>query len=152
MAQPPGSPKSSAAFFRRFVAERQPVWGEAQALIAKSQGDPGALAAAELLRLAELYPETAADLAFVQREFGSGRLAEHLSFVVGESYRLLYFHGGERRGGFRSWLAETLPRAARAMLPDLAVLSFLFLAASLVGFFFTVEHPAFGRANRKSVV
>jgi uncharacterized membrane protein SpoIIM required for sporulation len=138
--------RASAAFYRRFVAARQRAWDEAEALLKRAGGDPRLLGAGELLRLAELYPEVAADLAFVQREFDSNRLCEHLSWIVGESYRLLYRHGEDRGGGFRGWLARSLPAAARAALPDLAAMTALFLVASLVGFFFTLERPAFGRA------
>lgn len=146
MASSSAARRSSAAFFRRFVSEREGAWNEAETLLKKVAGDPRALTAAEILRLAELYPEAAADLAFVQREFGSHRLEEHLSWVVGESYRLLYRHGEDGGGGFRGWLGRALPAAVRAALPDLATLALLFAAAALAGFFLTVERPGFGRA------
>ena len=137
--------RHSAAFYRRYVTEREPAWNEVEALIKESGGEPKRLPAVNLLRLAELYPEVCADLAFLRRELPSHRLGEHLSYLVGESYRLLYRPEEDSGKGFFSWLGSQLPKAVRAVQADLLAAVFLFCVAALVGYFLSLDRPGFGR-------
>jgi len=137
--------RHSAAFYKRYVTEREPVWNEVETLIKRAEGDARRLSTEELLRLSERYPEVVADLALIRKELPSHRLAEHLTYLVGESYRLIYRPEDETRGGFFRWLGVQLPRAFRAIMPDLLSITFIFAVAALAGYFLTMDRMEFGR-------
>jgi uncharacterized membrane protein SpoIIM required for sporulation len=73
-----------------FIAEREPVWRELDALLLRAGQRPEQIGGAGVLRLAECYRGASADVAYARRAFPGSPTTAHLEALVGRGRRAVY--------------------------------------------------------------
>jgi hypothetical protein len=103
------------------VQKREAHWARLEALVAACRGrDVGTLSTSELRELAQLYRQTAADLATAREDPSSRRLAAYLNQLLGRAHNLVYAGRPHARGDATLQTAIFIARAAeRGVLGDL---------------------------------
>ena len=98
----------------QWVQKREAHWARLEALVAASRGrDVTALSTGDLRELAQLYRQTAADLATAREDPSSARLAAYLNQLLGRAHNLVYAARPRERRGLLSFYTRTFPQTFR---------------------------------------
>jgi uncharacterized membrane protein SpoIIM required for sporulation len=128
------------------VQKREAHWARLEALVAACRGrNVDALSTSDLRELAQLYRQTAADLATARADPSSARLAAYLNQLLGRAHNLVYAGERRERGGLRGFYARTFPRTFRATWRYTATAVAFLLAGAAAGIVLTLTSPGFER-------
>jgi len=129
-----------------WVQKREAHWARLEALIAACRGrDVRALSTADLRELAQLYRQTAADLATARADPSSTRLAAYLNQLLGRAHNLVYAGSRRERGGVRGFYAKTFPRTFRDTWRYTATATAILLVGAIAGVVLAITAPGFER-------
>jgi uncharacterized membrane protein SpoIIM required for sporulation len=129
-----------------WVQKREAHWARLEALVAACKGrDVSALSNSDLRELAQLYRQTAADLATAREDPSSRRLAAYLNQLLGRAHNLVY--AGSRRdgGGIVGFYRRTFPQTFRATWRYTALATAVLLAGAAAGVILALMSPGFQR-------
>ncbi len=131
----------------QWVQKREAHWARLEALVAACQGrNVRALSTFDLRELAQLYRQTAADLATAREDPSSRRLAAYLNQLLGRAHNLVYAgRRPERGGGVVAFYARTFPRTFRATWGYTATAVAILAAGALAGAVLAATSPGFER-------
>jgi uncharacterized membrane protein SpoIIM required for sporulation len=128
------------------VQKREAHWARLEALIAACKGrNIDALSTTDLRELAQLYRQTAADLATAREDPTSARLAAYLNQLLGRAHNLVYAGRPRQRGGLFGFYARTFPRTFRDTWRYTATATAILLAGALGGAVLAATSPGFER-------
>jgi uncharacterized membrane protein SpoIIM required for sporulation len=128
------------------VQKREAHWARLEALVAACRGrNVDALSTSDLRELAQLYRQTAADLATARADPSSARLAAYLNQLLGRAHNLVYAGERRERGGVWGFVARTFPRTFRATWRYTAAAGAVILAGATAGLVLTLTSPGFER-------
>jgi uncharacterized membrane protein SpoIIM required for sporulation len=129
-----------------WVQKREAHWARLEALVAACKGrHVGALSTSDLRELAQLYRQTAADLATAREDPSSRRLAAYLNQLLGRAHNLVYAGRRRERGGIVAFYTRTFPRAFRATWGYTAAAVAILAAGALAGAVLAATSPGFER-------
>ena len=120
--------------------------GAARSLVAACQGrNVGVLSTNDLRELAQLYRQTAADLATARADPSSRRLAAYLNQLLGRAHNLVYSGRRRQRAGIRTFYTRTFPRTFRATWRYTAAAVAILAAGAMAGAVLAATSPGFER-------
>jgi uncharacterized membrane protein SpoIIM required for sporulation len=129
-----------------WVQKREAHWARLEALVAACRGrDVSALSTSDLRELAQLYRQTAADLATAREDPSSTRLAAYLNQLLGRAHNLVYAGSRREGGGVIGFYTKTFPRAFRATWRYTALSTGLLLVGAVAGVILAIMSPGFQR-------
>jgi uncharacterized membrane protein SpoIIM required for sporulation len=130
-----------------WVQKREAHWARLEALVAACKGrNVGALSTSDLRELAQLYRQTAADLATAREDPSSRRLAAYLNQLLGRAHNLVYAgRPRERGGGVLGFYRRTFPQTFRATWRYTAAAVAILAAGALAGAVLAATSPGFER-------
>ena len=129
-----------------WVQKREAHWARLEALVTACRGrNVGALSTTDLRELAQLYRQTAADLATARADPSSARLAAYLNQLLGRAHNLVYASERRERGGLWGFYARTFPRTFRATWRYTAAAIGVLLLGAAAGLVLTLTSPGFER-------
>jgi uncharacterized membrane protein SpoIIM required for sporulation len=130
-----------------WVQKREAHWARLEALVAACKGrNVGALSTSDLRELAQLYRQTAADLATAREDPSSRRLAAYLNQLLGRAHNLVYAgRPRERGGGVLGFYWRTFPQTFRATWRYTATAVAILAAGALAGAVLAASSPGFER-------
>ncbi|MEO5818980.1 MAG: stage II sporulation protein M [Vicinamibacteraceae bacterium] len=136
----------SPALSVRWVQKREAHWARLEALVAAcKRRNVGALSTSDLRELAQLYRQTAADLATAREDPSSRRLAAYLNQLLGRAHNLVYAgHRRERRGLLRFY-TRTFPQTFRGTWRYTAAAVAILAVGALAGAVLAATSPGFER-------
>ena len=128
------------------MQKREAHWARLEALVAACRGrDISALSTSDLRELAQLYRQTAADLATAREDPSSRRLAAYLNQLLGRAHNLVYAGRRRERGGIFAFYARTFPQTFRATWRYTAAAVAVLVAGALAGAVLAATSPGFER-------
>ncbi len=128
------------------MQKREAHWARLEALVAACKGrDISALSTSDLRELAQLYRQTAADLATAREDPSSRRLAAYLNQLLGRAHNLVYAGRRRERGGVFAFYARTFPQTFRATWRYTAAAVAVLAAGALAGAVLAATSPGFER-------
>ena len=128
------------------MQKREAHWARLEALVAACRGrDISALSTSDLRELAQLYRQTAADLATAREDPSSRRLAAYLNQLLGRAHNLVYAGRRRERGGVFAFYARTFPQTFRATWRYTATAVAVLAAGALAGAVLAATSPGFER-------
>jgi uncharacterized membrane protein SpoIIM required for sporulation len=128
------------------VQKREAHWARLEALVAAARGrDVSALSTGDLRELAQLYRQTAADLATAREDPSSARLAAYLNQLLGRAHNLVYAGHRRERGGLLRFYTRTFPRTFRETWRYTAAAVAVIALGALAGAVLTATSPGFER-------
>jgi uncharacterized membrane protein SpoIIM required for sporulation len=128
------------------VQKREAHWARLEALVAACKGrNVGALSTSDLRELAQLYRQTAADLATAREDPSSRRLAAYLNQLLGRTHNLVYAGRRRQRGGVVAFYTRTFPQTFRATWRYTAAAVAIIGAGALAGAVLAATSPGFER-------
>jgi uncharacterized membrane protein SpoIIM required for sporulation len=128
------------------VQKREAHWARLEALVAACKGrNVGALSTGDLRELAQLYRQTAADLATAREDPSSRRLAAYLNQLLGRAHNLVYAGRRRERGSILAFYTQTFPRTFRATWRYTAAAVAILAAGALAGAVLAATSPGFER-------
>jgi uncharacterized membrane protein SpoIIM required for sporulation len=128
------------------VQKREAHWARLEALVAACKGrNVEALSTTDLRELAQLYRQTAADLATAREDPSSARLAAYLNQLLGRAHNLVYAGRARERGGLRRFYARTFPRTFRETWRYTAAATAILAVGALAGGVLAATSPGFER-------
>lgn len=125
----------------RFLATRADRWDELDRLVQAAGGRAGALPAASVLRLGELYRTAAADLALARRAFPDAPGTQRLQGLVAASHALVYSRAA-RAESARAFLGRTLWQRLRQNGRCLGIAAAVLAGAVVLGALWALTEPA----------
>jgi uncharacterized membrane protein SpoIIM required for sporulation len=129
-----------------WVQKREAHWARLEALVAACKGrNVGALSTTDLRELAQLYRQTAADLATAREDPSSRRLAAYLNQLLGRAHNLVYAGRRRERGGLVGFYTRTFPQTFRTTWPYTATAIAIVAAGALAGAVLAATSPGFER-------
>lgn len=129
-----------------WVQKREAHWARLEALVAACKGrHVGALSTSDLRELAQLYRQTAADLATAREDPSSRRLAAYLNQLLGRAHNLVYAGRQRERGSVLSFYTRTVPRTFRETWGYTAAAVAILAAGALAGAVLAATSPGFER-------
>ncbi len=129
-----------------WVQKREAHWARLEALVAACKGrNVGALSTSDLCELAQLYRQTAADLATAREDPSSRRLAAYLNQLLGRAHNLVYAGRRRERGGVIGFYTRTFPQTFRATWRYTAAAVAVLAAGALAGAVLAATSPGFER-------
>ena len=129
-----------------WVQKREAHWARLEALVAACKGrDISALSTSDLRELAQLYRQTAADLATAREDPSSRRLAAYLNQLLGRAHNLVYAGRRRERGGVLAFYTRTFPQTFRATWRYTATAVAVLAAGALAGAVLAATSPGFER-------
>jgi len=129
-----------------WVQKREAHWARLEALVAACKGrNVGALSTSDLRELAQLYRQTAADLATAREDPSSRRLAAYLNQLLGRAHNLVYAGRRRGRGGLVAFYTRTFPQTFRATWRYTAAAVAILAAGALAGAVLAATSPGFER-------
>lgn len=130
----------------RWVQKREAHWARLEALVAACKGrNVSALSTGDLRELAQLYRQTAADLAAAREDPSSARLAAYLNQLLGRAHNLVYAGRRRERGGILAFYTRTFPRTFRATWRYTAAAVAVLGLGALAGAVLAATSPGFER-------
>src|SRR6187402_1890667 len=97
------------------MQKREAHWARLEALVAACRGrNISALSTSDLRELAQVYRQTAADLATAREDRSSQRLAAYLNQLLGRAHNLVYAGRRRERGSMLAFYTHTFPQTFRA--------------------------------------
>jgi len=129
-----------------WVQKREAHWARLEALVAACKGrDVSALSHDDLRELAQLYRQTAADLATAREDPSSARLAAYLNQLLGRAHNLVYAGSRREGGGVVGFYTRTFPQTFRATWGYTALATGVLLAGAVAGIILALMAPGFQR-------
>lgn len=130
-----------------WVQKREAHWARLEALVAACKGrNVSALSTSDLRELAQLYRQTAADLATAREDPSSRRLAAYLNQLLGRAHNLVYAGRPRKRGGgVIGFYQRTFPQTFRATWRYTATAVAILAAGALAGAVLAATSPGFER-------
>ncbi len=129
-----------------WVQKREAHWARLEALVAACQGrNIGALSTGDLRELAQLYRQTAADLATAREDPSSRRLAAYLNQLLGRAHNLVYAGRRRERGSVLAFYTRTFPQTFRATWRYTAAAVGVLALGALAGAVLAATSPGFER-------
>jgi uncharacterized membrane protein SpoIIM required for sporulation len=129
-----------------WVQKREAHWARLEALVAACKGrHVGALSTSDLRELAQLYRQTAADLATAREDPSSRRLAAYLNQLLGRAHNLVYAGRRRERGGVVGFYRRTFPQAFRATWRYTAAAVAILAGGAIAGAVLAATSPGFER-------
>ena len=130
----------------RWLQKRRPYWARVGELVARCEkGGVRALSHRELRELALLYRQTASDLAAVQEDPSSARLAQTLNQLLGRAHNCIYMGRRAKAAGIVSFYRDIFPRVFWETLPYTLAACAIFFATAVAGFLMVFADPGFSR-------
>ena len=130
----------------RWVQKREAHWARLESLVAACQGrNISVLSTTDLRELAQLYRQTAADLATAREDPSSRRLAAYLNQLLGRAHNLVYAGHRRERGGLLAFYTRTFPRTFRATWRYTATAVAILALGALAGAVLAATSPGFER-------
>ena len=119
--------------YPRFVASRKAVWEQFESTLGAARRRPRDLDHETLEQLAVTYRQVLHDQALAQARFpGTGTVARLRRLCLDATY-FLRRDATEKRLSVAVFFRETLPRSFRSFLPELGMVTALFIVAALLG-------------------
>jgi uncharacterized membrane protein SpoIIM required for sporulation len=129
-----------------WVQKREAHWARLEALVAACQGrNISALSTGDLRELAQLYRQTAADLATAREDPSSRRLAAYLNQLLGRAHNLVYAGRRRERGGILAFYTRTFPQTFRQTWRYTAAAVAVLALGALAGAVLAATSPGFER-------
>ena len=130
----------------RWVQKREAHWARLEALVAACRGrNVSALSTGNLRELAQLYRQTAADLATAREDPSSRRLAAYLNQLLGRAHNLVYAGRRRERGSMLAFYTHTFPQTFRATWRYTTVAIAILALGALAGAVLAATSPGFER-------
>jgi uncharacterized membrane protein SpoIIM required for sporulation len=130
----------------QWVQKREAHWARLEALVAACRGrNVGALSTSDLRELAQLYRQTAADLATAREDPSSRRLAAYLNQLLGRAHNLVYAGRRRERGGVLGFYTRTFPRTFRETWRYTAAAVAVLVLGAVAGAVLAATSPGFER-------
>ena len=130
----------------RWVQKREAHWARLEALVAACRGrNISALSTSDLRELAQLYRQTAADLATAREDRSSQRLAAYLNQLLGRAHNLVYAGRRRERGSVLGFYTRTFPQTFRATWRYTAAAIGVLAFGAIVGAVLAATSPGFER-------
>ncbi|GAC1657951.1 MAG: stage II sporulation protein M [Candidatus Dormibacteraceae bacterium] len=125
-----------------FTARRRADWGRLEKLLARGRrGRLGGLEPDEVMALAALYRQSAADLARARRDWPAEPVTRYLNRLVAVGYSVVYSQGGDIRRRLAGFYLRTLPETYRGAWRYLLAAALLLFGPALIAFFLVLVHP-----------
>jgi len=129
-----------------WVQKREAHWARLEALVAACRGrNISALSTSDLRELAQLYRQTAADLATAREDRSSQRLAAYLNQLLGRAHNLVYAGRRRERGSVLGFYTRTFPQTFRATWRYTAAAIGVLAFGAIVGAVLAATSPGFER-------
>jgi uncharacterized membrane protein SpoIIM required for sporulation len=127
----------------QFVDRRRVDWARLEELLSRAgSGASVRLSPADVVALAGLYRQAAADLARARRDWPDDRVTTYLNGLVARGHAVVYRRSGDAWQRVKEFYARTLPRTYRASAPFLLASAALLFGPAIAAYLVIVASPS----------
>ncbi len=120
-----------------FIAKKQKIWDELEALLAHSRG----ASAGQLNRLGYLYRRVTSDLAVARRDFPQDPCVSYLNALASRAHAAVYQTSPFKRGTLRQFLLFGFPKVFRENLNFIGAAFLMFVLSFAAAYWIALSTP-----------